>query len=71
MKIRHERKVSFMHTIRAGQLGAFIDSIPDYAVDQAVIRVAQDAGGGTPLDPGGMVTLTASWDAEAEEPARD
>lgn len=67
MKIQHERKVQFMRTISVGQLGGFIDGIPDYAVDRAIIRVDKDSGGGTQLDPGGMVTLTAVWDTEEDQ----
>lgn len=56
------RSIRFTGKIGKADLGRFLSRIPD----GATVRVTRDAGGGTPTDPGGTVTITAEWTDDEE-----
>lgn len=61
------RSIRFAGKIGKADLEKFFDHVPD----NATIRVTRDAGGRTPNDPGGTVTITAEWaDDEGENDER-
>lgn len=57
------RSIRFTGKIgKAVNPGRFLSRIPD----SATVRPTRDAGGGTPSDPGGTVTITAEWTDDEE-----
>lgn len=56
------RSIRFTGKIGKADMQRFLSRIPD----NATIRVTRDAGGGTPSDPGGTVTITAEWTDDEE-----
>lgn len=56
------RSIRFIGKIGKADMQRFLSRIPD----RATIRVTRDAGGGTPSDPGGTVTITAEWTDDEE-----
>lgn len=62
MNTINTRSMQFLGKIDKGYLEGFLCGLPD----SATIRVTRDAGGGTPNDPGGTVTITAEWTEEGE-----
>lgn len=57
MNITNTRSIRFMGRVAKADLERFMSTVPG----GAFVWVDQDAGGGTQLDPGGTVTITAEW----------
>ena len=62
MSTLNARSIRFTGKIGKADLGRFLSRIPD----GATVRVTRDAGGGTPTDPGGTVTIAAEWTDDEE-----